>query len=255
MAIEYRGRTISKVGFNERLTKELSSGRLREPVPRLERIPPRRPRHLLRLATGVSAASATAVLLAAFNQPPRWTALPGAGSGNLFVDGSALSVSDTGGLTRRIHTGSRIRLESTEDLNLVSSGLLAMQLAPGTEMVLPSPPGRWFGRAYARITGGRLRVTTGRRYSGARFAIRTPEATIRVTGTTLAVIAEPTGTCVCVLEGSAYVRPLRGETVRVASGSRYEVPHGAHGSGTGEISVAERAKLADLRDRMRAVMD
>jgi hypothetical protein len=43
--------------------------------------------------------------------------------------------------------------------------------------------------------------------------------------------------------------------MQVSSGSRCEVPHGAHRSATGEIRGAERPKLLDLRDRMRAVMN
>jgi ferric-dicitrate binding protein FerR (iron transport regulator) len=98
-------------------------------------------------------------------------------------------------------------------------------------------------------------VTTGRRFSGARLAITTPEASVRVTGTTLAVIAEPAGTCVCVLEGTAHVSPHRGGVTRVSSGTRREVSRGARTSRTGDMRETERPKLLDLRDRMQAVMN
>jgi hypothetical protein len=172
------------------------------------------------------------------------------------VNGVSLSVRDSGELTRRLKPGSRMKLESDQELELVSSGLLALQLSPGTEIVLPYAPGRWFGRnSRASVTGGSLRVTTGRRFSGARLAITTPEASVRVIGTTLAVISEPTGTCVCVLEGTAHVSPRRGGVTRVSSGTRCEVSRGARTSRVGDMRDAERPKLLDLRDRMQAVMN
>jgi ferric-dicitrate binding protein FerR (iron transport regulator) len=131
-----------------------------------------------------------------------------------------------------------------------------MQISPGTEMVLPSPPGRWFGRAgKASVDRGQLRVTTGRRFGGARLAIRTPEATVHVTGTTLAVIAESTGTRVCVLEGVTHVRPHRGAMTRVHPGSTCVVDRGTATSRMREMREAERPKLLDLRDRLQAVMN
>jgi len=201
-------------------------------------------------------AAAAVIVVAAINQPPRWTALPSAGSGRLVVNGVAVPIRETAELTRRIRPGSRVRLESSGDLDLVSSGLLAMQISPGTELVLPSPPGRWFGRsARSSVASGQVRVTTGRRFGGAHLPISTPEATIRVTGTTLAVIAESTGTCVCVLEGTAHIRPHKGEMTPVLSGTRCEVARGTRKPKTSEMRGTDRPKLVELRDRMQAVMN
>jgi len=241
--------------FREQLKRDFVSGSFGQ-RPRAVAIAPHRPARFLAWAAGLSAAAAVAIVLAALNQPPRWTALPSGGSGNLVVNGLSIPVRETAELTRRIRPGSRIRLENTEDLNLISSGLLAMQLSPGTEMVLPPPPGRWFARGpQGNVSGGLLRVTTGKRFHGARLAITTPDATIHVTGTTLAVIAEPTGTCVCVLEGTAHVSPHKGGMTRVTPGSSCEVARGGHKSKRGEMRDAERPRLVDLRDRMQAVMN
>jgi len=131
-----------------------------------------------------------------------------------------------------------------------------MQLSPGTELTLPSPPGRWFGRhARASVDRGLVRVTTGKNFDGARLAITTPEATVHVTGTTLAVIAEAAGTCVCVLEGTAHVRPHRGTMTRVHPGRQCEVSRGDGASKLGDMREAERPKLLDLRDRLQSVMN
>jgi ferric-dicitrate binding protein FerR (iron transport regulator) len=240
--------------FRERLRRDFVSGEFAE-RPLVVALPRRR-RHRARWVVGFAAAATVAIVAAALNQAPRWTALPSAGTGTVVVNGVSLSVANTSELTRRLRPGARLLLQSSQDLDLVSSGLLAMQLSPGTEMVLPSPPGRWFGRASrASVDRGLLRVTTGRRFGGARLAIRTPEATVHVTGTTLAVIAEPTGTSVCVLEGITHVRPHRGSMTRVHPGSTCEVVRGTATSRMREMREAERPKLLDLRDRLQAVMN
>ena len=241
--------------FRERLRVDFVSGSLGGRL-RIVPMPPARPRRWIRWITAAAAAAASVIVVAALNQAPRWTALPSAGTGNLIVDGVSFPVRETSELTRRLRPGSRVRLESTQDLELISSGLLALQLSPGTEIVLPPAPGRWFGRASrASVSGGSLRVTTGRRFSGARLAITTPEASVHVTGTTLAVIAEPTGTCVCVLEGTAHVRPHRGQAKRVHSGTSCVVTRGERTSRMADMRETERPKLLDLRDRMQAVMN
>jgi ferric-dicitrate binding protein FerR (iron transport regulator) len=241
--------------FRERLKREFVSGDFGERRGILP-LPQRRRTHRVRWMAGLAAAAAAMILTLALNQAPRWTALPGAGSGTVVVDGVALPIGDAAGLTRHLRPGSRLVLRGTKDLDLVSSGLLALQLSPGTEVVLPTPPGRWFGRAArGSVDRGHLRITTGRHFDGSRLAITTPDATVHVTGTTLAVIAEPTGTCVCVLEGTAHVRPHRGTMTPVPPGTRCEVARGDASSHSGEIRVAERPKLLDLRDRLKSVMN
>ncbi len=249
---------IADPHFREHLRRDFISGEIgpaRRPAP----LPPARPRHTVRWLTGVAAAAAVVIVASALNQPPRWRALPSGGSGQLIVNGTAIPVRETAELTRRMQPGSRVRLECTHDLDIVSSGVLAMQLSPGTEIVLPRPPGRWFGRfAEGSVEEGLLRLTTGRRFHGAHLAISTPEAAVQVTGTTLSVIAEPGETCVCVLEGQARVgarQSEKGEMRPVPSGTRCEVLRESGAIRTGDMRESERPKLADLRDRMQAVMD
>jgi len=216
----------------------------------------KRETHRTRWFAACAAVAILAIVALAVNRAPRWTALPGAGEGTLVVDGVALKVGDVDGLRRRLRPGSRILLRSSEDLDLVSSGLIAMQLSPGTEAILPSPPGRWFGRTgKATVKRGQLRLTTGRHFPGSRLAITTPDATVRVTGSTLAVIAESSGTCVCVLEGRVRVRPNRGAMTGVSPGTRCEVHRGQASPRYGEILAEERPKLLDLRDRLKSVMN
>jgi ferric-dicitrate binding protein FerR (iron transport regulator) len=245
---------VAEGAFREQLKRQFVSGAFtgRSVLVAL----PRRQRHRMRWAVGVAAAASVTIAAAALNQPPQWRALPTAGNGTLVVNGVSFPLHDSAELTRRLRPGSRIFLESTQDLDLVSSGLLAMQISPGTELTLPSPPGRWFGRnPRGSVSRGLVRFTTGRHFDGARLAITTPDATVHVTGTTLAVIAEPGGTCICVLEGTAHVRVRHGEMTRVRPGSRYEVPRGDGASTMGDMREAERPKLLDLRDRLQSVMN
>jgi hypothetical protein len=228
------------------------------PVPGARLRPPTRKRRgLWRWALAVGAIVAWLVVLAGLNQAPPWTALPSAGSGNVIVNGVSVPVRDFHRLTSRLGPGARVRLESDQDLDILSSGVLGLQLTPGTEAVLPAAPGRWFGRSVvARVDRGSLRVTTGLRFDGAHLAIITPDATIRLTGTTVAVIAEPGGTCVCVLDGTADVKASRGGVVHVPAGTRCDIArNGNKAPREGEIRGAERPKLQDLRDRLQAVMN
>ncbi len=212
-------------------------------------------RPALRWASALAAAAAIAIVAGVLNAPARWVALPSGGTGSLVIDGVAVPVSQTAEITRRIRPVSRVRLECVRDLDLVSEGALAMQLSPGTEVVMPHAPGRWFGRSsQASVEAGHLRITTGQRFHGAQLSIATPDAAIQITGTTLAVIAESSGTCVCVLEGVAKVGPRGGAMMPVAACSRCEIPRGGGEMVMGEMRDAERPKLADLRDRMASVL-
>ena len=79
---------------------------------------------------------------------------------------------------------------------------------------------------------------------------------MRLTGTTVAVIAEPAGTCVCVLEGTADVKADRGEVVHVPAGTQCDIARGGRKAPqAGEMRGIERPKLQDLRDRLQAVMN
>lgn len=221
------------------------------------RTAPSRKRRRLRWALALSTTLAWLIVLADLNQAPPWTAMPNAGSGQVVVNGVSVPVRDYHQVTRRLIPGARVRLESDQDLDILSSGVLALQLTPGTELVLPAAPGRWLGRdGTARVDRGLLRVTTGLRFDGAHLAITTPDATVRLTGTTVAVIAEPAGTCVCVLEGTADVKAGRGEVVHVPAGTQCDIARGGRKAPqAGEMRGIERPKLQDLRDRLQAVMN
>jgi hypothetical protein len=70
------------------------------------------------------------------------------------------------------------------------------------------------------------------------------------------VICEPTGTCVCVLEGRVRVAgQAEGAGVMVAEGQRRYVFNDARPPQTAEIRPNEHVSLREFRERKRALME
>ena len=173
------------------------------PVPpsrRVLRLPkPTRPRFVSILA----AAAAIAVVVGILgNRGADWKVIQVTGTGLVQADGEAIPAERPELLAERVHPGVELVLPATASMEISAGSDLAMEILPGTRLTIPPSPPRWFLRRselYAR--GGEIRLTTGPTFHGAHLEVRTPEAMVKVNGTTLAVIMEPTGTCVCVLEG------------------------------------------------------
>jgi len=235
--------------FQAQLRASFADGSLAREAPPL-RVPVaplahRRP-FLARPRGWLALAGAAAVLLAyagiAFNPGPHWqvASLQDA-HGNVLVDDDAIPADDAASLTDALLPGSTIEWNGDGDLMLLSPGQLALSIAPGTRMTLPPPPPRFFDRvSRGRIEAGRVRITTGPAFHGARAEFRTPEAMAIVTGTTLAVIRDAMATCVCVSEGEVHV-------VRMAGGTD---AHGDFGMvPSGERQVVYRATLSRAPER------
>ena len=137
----------------------------------------------------------------------------------------------------------------------MAHGTIAVQVTGGSRATLPEAPGRWFGRnVTGRLERGELRITTGSRFAGAHLAIHTPETAVMVTGTTLAVIREDAGTCVCVLEGHVHVGPPAGVMEDVAPGRRRFVFNDGRAPEMAEMRPVEHAPLTAFRAQMASVM-
>jgi hypothetical protein len=191
------------------------------------------------------------------NLGPRWQLVSSRGAGEVVVDGVPVSISDMNGLERRLKHGARLRLPNEGQIELAIPGQVALQVAPGTDDTRPAAAGRWFGRGTrASVAHGEVRITTGKAFYGARLAVETPEAMVQVTGTTLAVICEPTGTCVCVLEGSVRVAAQAGGAgVPVSEGHRRYVFNDARAPESAEIRPTEIGALQEFRERRRPLME
>ena len=185
------------------------------------------------------------------NRGPRWEVSGVTGAGIAVVDDRPIPLEHREQLLQALHPGARIQVPIGAELEVTAPGDLMIQATAGSEMVLPKSPGRWFGRqAVAEIRRGELRITTGSGFHGARLAVITPEARVEVTGTTLAVICEPRGTCVCVFEGRVLVGARSGTMEPVTSGRRRYVFKDGRPPEMAEMRGAEREKLGTFRGRL-----
>ena len=241
--------------FRAQLRAEFSAGRFGE-----------RPRHPLRLrwwerestrwAAASIAAAATLVAVLVLNQGPAWRVASSHGEGIAVVDGRPVPIGHTTDFNRWLRPGATVQIPDGSDLEIHSPGLLAVELSPGTRFSIPDVPGRWFRRTVrAEVSGGEARITTAANFHGAQLEIRTPEAQIEVTGTTLAVICEPEGTCVCVLDGAVRVGGQGQPMVSVVHGRRRYVFADGHPAVSDEIRSNEKVKLTEFRESRRAVLE
>lgn len=242
-------------GYRARLEREFVSGALAE-APAKPR-PARRIIPLFWVAVPAAAAAGALIVFVSLNSGPSWEVLSGRGEGIVRIDGVAVAINRAAELERRLKPGARLQTPPGGEIEIMLPGQVALQIAPGTDVTLPPSAGRWFGRnARARVAGGEVRITTGARFHGARLAVETPEATVQVTGTTLAVICEPTGTCVCVLEGHVMVA-ARSEHpgVQVTEGRRRYVFNDARPPEMADIRGNEIGSLREFKEQRRPLMD
>lgn len=239
--------------FRARLASDFASGRIGE---RREMVLPasgNRGWRLWRLALAPVGAAALLVVVVLANRGPAWTVLGSAGAGLATVDGSPVAVGDAAAIQRRLRPGSRLVAPPEGELEIATRAGVVIQVTPGTELVLPAPPPRWFGRRVrGAVAHGEIRVTTGPAFAGAELTFDTPEAVVEVVGTTLAVICEPGGTCVCVFEGVVRVG-AKGETAEpVPTGRRRFVFGDGRPPELDDIRPMENQKLGMFRDSRRA---
>lgn len=233
--------------FRERLKRDFVSGRIGERATLALAAPWWRRRWMMALTP--TAAALLAVLVVAANRGPDWSVMAMNGDGVAVVDGAPLPMQHAMEETRRLHPGSRVQVPEGGTLALAGTGTMMMEIAGGTEVTLPATPGRWFGRSVeARVRSGVVRFSTGPRFHGARLHVETPEAGVDVTGTTLAVICEPGGTCVCVYEGVVQVLAHGGTRERVAAGRRRFVYNDGRAPVNSEMLPHERTRLGEIHE-------
>jgi len=237
--------------FRERLKRDFVTGRIGEH--RALEMPVTWHRRLAwRLALAPAAVTVLAVAAWNADRGPGWTVMGIQGEGAAIVDGAPVPLASRDELGRRLRPGVRLAVPSGAEVELASTSGLVVQVTAGTEFTLPATPGRWLHR---RVTGalrhGEVRVTTGRAFAGALLRLDTPEAQVEVTGTTLAVICEPAGTCVCVYDGVVRVGPRGVAMDSVPHGRRRFVFNDGRPPESAEIRPIENAKLGMFRNSRR----
>lgn len=252
--------------FRERLKREFTTGAIvspfgegagEAPLPGSRRNVVRGPWRAPWAQPFVWAAAAAVLVLSmlGINRGPAWQVSGDTGAGIAIVDRVPIPMNHTQDLAAALRPGSLVQVPEGAELEVMTPGNMVLQITAGTEAVLPPSPGRWFRREIAaELHRGELRITTGARFHGARLAIATPEATIEVTGTTLAVIREPLGTCVCVLEGKVMVGPKGEPMAEVTSGRRRFVFNDNRAPESDDMRPMERVKLGMFREQKQDVL-
>ncbi len=134
-------------------------------------------------------------------------------------------------------------------LRLVCPGFARLELAPGTEMTVPTTPNRWIGRAIGmHLTKGELRVSTDPTLVNRLFVINAPAADLVPIspGSIFLVQAGAESTAVAVLAAGVHLLPLKGQAVVVHAGER----RAAGGAGLGltrALDDEERRALEAMR--------
>jgi ferric-dicitrate binding protein FerR (iron transport regulator) len=204
----------------------------------------------------VAAAAALVVVFWVANRGPRWQVSEITGAGEVEVNGERIAAADRARLQGAMTPGARVVIPAGGELELLSAGALVLQITSGTTMTVPTSPGRWLGkRIETEIEAGEARLSTGPRFRGATLIAHTAETTVRVTGTTLTIIREPAGSCVCVLEGTVEMTDRGSATVPVAPGLRRYVFADARPPRTEAIFPMEAMKLGMLKERAEPLLD
>ena len=208
------------------------------------------------IAASLAAAAAITIVIGTLNQGQKWMVTGVRGEGAVAVDGETVPLSDRTALNRLIVPGAEVKIPDGVEIDLVSGGVMALQLTRRTDLTIPPPPTRWINRrTEIHVRYGDIRMTTGPDFHGTRLNVVTPEAAVEVVGTTLAVIVQTNGTCVCVLEGTARVGRMtpNGPTdIQPVSGGRLRfVWKENRPPSSDHMRDMERIKLAQFRDTQR----
>jgi len=248
-------RPRADAAFRERLKRDFVTGRIGEQ--RVLELPLAWHRRLAwRLALAPVAFAALAMTAVLANRGPAWTVLAIAGDGVAVVDRTPVPLTHGEELRRRLHPGARLTVPAAAEIEIANTGGMVIQVTAGTEFTLPASPGRWFGRQVAgAVRHGEIRVTTGPAFRGARLRVDTPEAMIDVAGTTLAVICEPVGTCVCVYDGVVQVGARGAVAESVPSGRRRFVFNDGRAPELADIRPMEIQKLGMFRESRRVWLE
>lgn len=236
--------------FRARLRREFTAGTLAARARRVVPLPAwRRPAFV----PAALAAAAALVAVFALGRAPRWELTAWDGGGAVTVDGREVTAGDGAALLAALHPGARVTTSAGTQLALRGGRDLAIVATPNSAFALPALPGRWWSRALAAgVDTGEVRFTTGAGFHGAKLMVATGEAHVLVTGTTLAVIRDAHGTCVCLYEGHLRMGRVGGDMEPLDPGNRRVIYRDGRPNLQQPLEPGERMKLRMLRDAERA---
>jgi len=210
-AVRSLGVPAADPAFRERLKAQFVAGEVPAQPAFAESDPSRpvpRPRRLVAVYGWgtLAAAAVVAIAVVALNRlpGPRLVAVDGAGS--VIVDGEVLDAGSPELIADRLHPGARLQVDGDTTLDLQYPGAMVWRLEPGTDVVLPDRPGRWFGRAVrADLARGEVSVRTGPDLHGGELDVATPAGTAEIYGTLVNIMSNDELTCFCLHDGTAHV--------------------------------------------------
>lgn len=193
--------------FRARLKSEFAEGRFAAGQPAREERRPERPTiPWWRWMVPAAAAAVLVIAIVNLNRGPALRVAQAMGVGDVRVDGRAIALNDTDALDAAMRRAGEIESPAGALIDLMVKDVVLFEVAGGTRMSIPKAPGRWFGRAAAcSLFVGEMRIKTGQHFSGSELAVFTPEGRVEITGTLVSIQRDDGGTCVCVIEGIAYV--------------------------------------------------
>ena len=243
----------ARPAFRARLREDFATGRLTEPA--TEPAAKRRRSSPWRWAwIALPAAAALVLLMNRFGtQETRWILWEVRGdSGHVEWNGRGFALADSNALRRAIERGGDIDISGNMELDFFQKGFAAFQFVPGTRCSITAPPKRLGDRAVAiRLDDGEVRISTGVRFRGAVITIETAETRVELTGTTLAVIKDQTGTCVCAFVGEITMHDADGTTAVVPVGRRRVTYNDGRPPEITDLAPGESMKLGMFLDLQR----
>jgi hypothetical protein len=204
------------------------------------------------LAASIAIVAAVSALALTRAEP--WRFVASQGGGFVTIDGDRVPITEVSRLAGRLVGGVRVETDADAELQLQGADAVVLVVTPGTEVQLPSVPGRWLSRrSQGAVTRGEVRGTTGPTFAGAEWQFSLPGAVVAITGTTFAVLRTDEGSCVCVLDGrvtmtagaaATLVEPGRRRLLLTATGKPLDEP----------LRPMEQMKLEMLRDAGGALL-
>jgi ferric-dicitrate binding protein FerR (iron transport regulator) len=228
--------------FRARLKAEFMAGAIAERIPEAAEAPPQAPARIIAFprpffarpafwVSAASAAAALAIVVGIGNRGPDWQVTMAKGDGEVIVGAQHISMHDPKAIAAALARGGRVQLPVGNTLELVAPGEVAVRMTRVTDMTLPASPNRWFARdVQVAVRRGDTFYSTGRAFHGAKMHVSTAQANVLVTGTSLAVLSNEDGTCVCVMEGRVAVAdahpksPAAAASHMIPAGKRFVFP-------------------------------
>lgn len=252
-AVRSLGSVRARPSFKAALRADFAAGELKPPLRVVRREPAAGAwRGAILLFAGAAAAAFVVLRL---NAGPDWQVRHVQGAGSVLIAGRKFEADKPAAYAALLRPGSRVQLTGGTSLQVAAADNLIVEIAPGSDFTLPRAPGRWWDRqALASIRGGEVRITTGRGFRGAALMVLSPDTHVMVTGTTLAVICDDGGTCVCVCEGEVKVGRVLESMVSVPGGHLRYTPRDGSEPHSADMRPSEKVALSELRDKARTAI-